>query len=62
MPYDHYLFDMSDMDEVLIEINEQKEEIISMAAIPESQQICILVKRENERVEQALKTLFESRK
>jgi hypothetical protein len=59
MPYDHYLFDMPDMEDALTQINSQKEEIVGTFYLSDSSQVCIIVKREDERIEKTLKALFE---
>lgn len=59
MPYDHYLFDMPDMSEALEQMNNQREKIVGMFAIPETQQVCIVVERDHDKVERTLKQLFE---
>jgi hypothetical protein len=59
MPYDHYLFDMPDMEDALTQINSQKEEIVGTFYLSDSSQVCIIVEREDERIEKTLKALFE---
>jgi hypothetical protein len=44
MPYDHYLFDVPDMGEVLDSIAEDGEDIIGTFYITDSQQVCIVVR------------------
>lgn len=44
MPYDHYLFDIPDMGEVLDSIAEDGEDILGIFYIPDSQQACIVVR------------------
>lgn len=59
MPYDHYLFDMGDMGDVIDQINDQKEEIVSTFFISDTNQVCVVVEREDERIEKVLKGIFE---
>jgi hypothetical protein len=59
MPYDHYIFDMPDMGDALEQITGQKEEIVGLFYLSDSSQVCIVVKREDERIEKTLKSLFE---
>jgi len=46
--YDHLLFDMPDMGAALDQVNEEGLKIISSFAIPESQQICMIVEKRND--------------
>ena len=59
MPYDHYLFEMPDMGEALTQITEQKEKIVNTFYLSDSNQVCIIVERESEKIDNVLKSLFE---
>ena len=59
MPYDHYLFDMPEMEEALDDINEEHAKIIAAFYLSDSNQVCIIVERESEKIDNVLKSLFE---
>jgi len=57
MPYDHYLFDMPEMEEALDDINEEHAKIIAAFYLSDSNQ----AHNDNISVDKALKSLFDKR-
>jgi len=61
MPYDHYLFDMPEMEEALDDINEEHAKIIAAFYLSDSNQVCLITHNDNISVDKALKSLFDKR-
>lgn len=69
MPYDHYLFDMPEMEEALDDINEEHAKIIAAFYLSDSNQVCLITHSDNisvdkalkSEVDKALKSLFDKR-
>ena len=57
MAYDHYLLEPTALTEALESINEEHEEIVSSFYLADSNQVCIIIKRDI-KPEQALKSFF----
>ena len=61
MPYDHYLFDMPDMNDALESITENGEQIVGTFYCSDTSQVCIVVRTEKVDKDKLIESIFRKK-